>query len=250
MSSEQLKNALEERGYSMADIDRRIPEIMELLMRYTPTSYDDFVKQLDIDIENILSNMESACQNHYSKKEDETTEHIIAQLKLLYPSVHHDVQNGGHCDIYVEVKDTSSKICKWLLEAKRWSDVNWVGKGLFDQLIDSYAKGGKNKNRGGLMIYCHIKSGNSYVMKQWGSHLKGLGFTPESVDDDDDTRFVTSHMLNEGNGPKFHVKHYAVNLYHAPTAKAIEKAKEDQEQKLKAKHYKEFLNQNPSSGTA
>ncbi|MFA0173142.1 hypothetical protein AB4424_24490, partial [Vibrio splendidus] len=107
-------------GRSMADLMAINPEIKASMNRHNPASYNEFVSQIDTDLENIISNTESGKQHHFAKGEDELTQHLIDQLKVLYPSVHHDPQNGGHCDIYMEAKSADGAMLRWITEAKVW----------------------------------------------------------------------------------------------------------------------------------
>ncbi|MGE2268843.1 hypothetical protein ACME84_07160 [Enterobacter hormaechei] len=126
MSASPVEQIALGRGYSMESIYANIPAIMEVLARTSPVTYDDFVNQIDKDLNNIISITESGRQHHYGKGEDAITEHLIVQLKQLYPSVHHDAQNGGHCDIYIEVKSTNGNLYKWVMEAKLWEGFEYV----------------------------------------------------------------------------------------------------------------------------
>ncbi|WP_259556026.1 hypothetical protein [Vibrio harveyi] len=58
-------------GRSMADLMAINPEIKASMSRRYPVNYDDFVNQIDIDLENIISNTESGKQHHLTKGEDE-----------------------------------------------------------------------------------------------------------------------------------------------------------------------------------
>lgn len=202
--------------YSMADILSMVPDFQDHIKRNKPISYDDFVEQINIDLNNIISNTESGKQHHFLKGEDEITEHIICQLKQLYPSVHHDAQQGGHCDIYIEVKNVRGELCKWVLEAKIWKGFEYVFSGLNEQLLKSYALGGVNNCNGGLMFYSKQKKGSKTIMDEWIEGLKKKSVYAINVRKDG-LRFLTKHKLNSGHGSDYYVNHYCIDLFHEPT---------------------------------
>lgn len=217
-------------GYSMQDVFAITPEIMEQLTRQRPLSYDAFVDQIDRDLNKIISITESGRQHHLDKGEDAITEHIIVQLKQKYPSVHHDAQHGGHCDIYIEVTSSKGDLYKWIMEAKLWEGFEYVYGGLNNQLLGSYAVGGIHNCKGGVIFYSKLKSGASYAMKEWYQGLAKKGITINNMRQDG-LRFDTNHKLNSGSGADYSVNHYCVDLYHGPTQAKLNRAKEKAELK-------------------
>lgn len=224
MNDFAIDNIATSAGYSMLDLLAIAPEIMEQLKRHRPLSYDSFVDQIDKDLNKIISITESGRQHHLDKGEDAITEHIIVQLKQKYPSVHHDAQHGGHCDIYIEVTSSSNELYKWIMEAKLWKGFEYVYGGLNGQLLGSYAVGGMNNCRGGMIFYSKIPSGALYAMKEWQQGLEVKGVSINNIREDG-LRFDTAHKLNDGTGSDFFVNHYCVDLFHAPTEAKLDKAK-------------------------
>jgi len=210
-------------GYSMQNIYACIPDFMDILARTCPVSYDLFVSQIDKDLNNIISITESGRQHHFNKGEDAITEHLIVQLKQLYPSVHHDAQNGGHCDIYIEVKSSNGDLYKWVMEAKLWEGFEYVFKGLDGQLLRSYAVGGINNCKGGMIFYSTLTKGAIYAMTEWVDGLDKKGITINNKRQDG-LRFDSAHKLNGGTGADFYVNHYCIDLFHEPTAATLKKA--------------------------
>ncbi len=211
-------------GYNMQDILSIAPDIMEHLARHKPLSYGAFVEQIDKDLNNIINNTESGKQHHLAKGEDAITEHIIVQLKQKYLSVHHDAQQGGHCDIYIEVTGSSGRLYKWVMEAKLWDGFGYVYKGLDEQLLGSYAVGGVDTCRAGMLFYSTLPSGAKFAMDKWYDGLDNLGIQLSNKRLDG-LRFCSEHKLNNGSGADFYVNHYCVDLYHAPTQAKLDKAK-------------------------
>lgn len=234
MSSSPVEQIALDSGYSMQSIYANIPAIMDLLARTSPVSYDKFVNQIDKDLNTIISITESGRQHHFEKGEDAITEHLIVQLKQLYPSVHHDAQNGGHCDIYIEVKSTNGNLYKWVMEAKLWEGFEYVYKGLDDQLLGSYAVGGVDNCKGGMIFYSKLASGASYAMTEWHDGLHGKGITISNLRSDK-LRFDTAHKLNSGTGADFYVNHYCIDLYHKPTDQKSVKAERKKASKAQNK---------------
>ncbi|MFG0886287.1 hypothetical protein [Vibrio sp. CJQ_6] len=196
--------------------------IRALLERHSPSSYEQFVNRIYTDLENVISTTESGKQHHQAKGEDELTDHLLSQLVHIYPSAKHDVQKGGHCDLHIEVRSQDDVIYTWVGEAKLWGGYAYGRGGLFGQLLGSYASGGVNANHGGMIFYDLSSSGPEFVMGQWKQGLEAENITiiDERVDK---LRFSTSHQLNDGNGPEFHVKHFVVGLYHQPAQKVLAK---------------------------
>ncbi|MFS1960089.1 hypothetical protein BCU31_008395 [Vibrio lentus] len=239
MMSAPIENLAMAAGYSMQNIFAVAPEVLDQLARQTPLSYDAFVKQIDKDLNTIISNTESGRQHHYEKGEDAITEHIIVQLKQKYPSVHHDAQQGGHCDIYIETTSSSGDLYKWVMEAKLWEGFEYVYKGLDNQLLGSYAQGGVNSCYGGIIFYSKLTSGASHAMQQWHQGLAAKNIIINNKRPDG-LRFDTEHKLNGGTGADFKVNHYCVDLFHAPTKEKVEKAAAKAEAKIKQEAIKEY----------
>ena len=206
----ELLNVLIPAGNSMKDLLIISAELADIFNRRTPASYDVFVKQIDKDINNIISVTESGRQHHLNKGEDAITEHIIVQLKRDYSSVHHDAQHGGHCDIYIETKGSDGSLYKWIMEAKLWKGIEYV-------------YGGINNCKGGMIFYSQLKSGALYAMDEWHKGLEAKGIIINNKRKDG-LRFDTEHKLNAGIGADFFVSHYCVDLYHNPTVTKLKKA--------------------------
>lgn len=239
MTSSFIESMAMGAGYNMADIFSVAPNIMEQLARQAPLSYDAFVNQIGKDLNNIISTTESGRQHHYEKGEDAITEHIIVQLKQKYPSVHHDAQQGGHCDIYIEVTGSDGGLYKWIMEAKLWDGFSYVYDGLNDQLLNSYAQGGINNCKGGMIFYSKLSSGSKYAMDEWHKGLEARNITVNNIRTDG-LRFDTSHKLNQGLGADFHVTHYCVDLFHLPTKTKLDRAEAKAIAKIKADAVKEY----------
>ena len=223
MSQAPLENMAMAAGFSMQHIFALAPQLMEQLNRQSPLTYSDFVNQIDKDLNNAITVTESGRQHHMEKGEDELTDHILSQLKHLYPSAHHDAQNGGHCDYYFETKSANGELYQWVAEAKLWKGFEYVYQGLESQLLGSYAKGGVNHCRGGLIFYSKLSSGAKFAMDEWYAKLGENGIHRHSKRIDG-LRFDTDHTLNSGTGADFYVRHYCVDVYHAPTQQKLAKA--------------------------
>lgn len=61
----------------MFDLCAIVPEIRQFLVRNRPVSYESFVVQIDLDLNNIISSTESGRTHHLDKGEDAITAHII-----------------------------------------------------------------------------------------------------------------------------------------------------------------------------
>lgn len=209
-------------GASMQTLMAASPDIRALIERSVPSTYEQFVRRIYIDIENVITTTEAGKQFHQGKSEDELSDHLLSQLVHMYPSAKHDVQKGGHCDIHIQARSSSGLIFTWVGEAKLWNGYQYGRDGLFDQLLGSYASGGEYDCHGGMIFYTSSPLGATFVMGQW---KKGLEAEDVTVKDEskDKLRFSTSHMLNDGNGPEFHVRHFVVGLSHKPSQVALAK---------------------------
>ncbi|HFQ5435233.1 TPA: hypothetical protein ACGUMO_000846 [Vibrio vulnificus] len=197
-------------------------EIKALIARHSPASYEQFVDRIYLDLENVITTTEAGKQHHQAKGEDELTDHLLSQMVHMYPSAQHDTQKGGHCDLHLQVRSRDGILFTWVGEAKLWDGYDYGHKGLFNQLLSSYASGGEYANRGGMIFYDKSPSGPTYVMGKW---KKGLEDCNVQISDErkDKLRFSTTHMLNDGNGPEFHVRHFVIGLYHKPTQATLAK---------------------------
>lgn len=209
-------------GESMGTILALNPQIKEMIERHQPRTYEQFVNRIYTDLENVISITEAGKQHHQAKGEDELTDHLLSQLGHLYPSALHDAQKGGHCDLHLQVKSQDGTLFTWIGEAKLWKGYQYGKKGLFNQLLDSYASGGNNVNSGGMIFYERTQQGPSYVMSQWKEGLQNDNVVINDIRSDN-LRFSTTHNLNEGNGPIFNVRHFVVGLYHQPTQTNLKK---------------------------
>lgn len=223
MSQAPLENIAMAAGYSMQNIFAVVPQFLDQLARQSPLTYEAFVEQIDRDLNNIIIVTESGRQHHMDKGEDAITDHLLSQLKQLYPSVHHDPQNGGHCDYYFEARSAKGELYQWVAEAKLWNGFEYVYQGLDAQLLGSYAKGGVNHCRGGMIFYSRLSSGAKFAMDEWHTELGKKGIQGHSMREDG-LRFDTDHKLNGGTGADFYVRHYCVDLFHAPTHRRLDKA--------------------------
>lgn len=239
MTDAPLENLALGAGYSMTNVYAIVPAFMEQLARQTPLTYEDFISQIDKDLNDIICITESGRQHHLEKDEDGITEHMIVQLKGKYPTTFHDPQVGGHCDFYIETRGSKGELFQWVGEAKLWEGFEYVYKGLNDQLLGSYALGGVNSNSGAMLFYSKLASGSKYAMDKWHEGLKEKNISIENKRSDG-LRFDTNHKLNGGTGTDFYIKHYCVNLYHAPTQAKLDKAEKKRRDQMKAELLKEI----------
>ena len=111
-----------------------------------------------------------------------------------------------------------------LMEAKLWKGFAYVYSGLDEQLLGSYAVGGENSCRGGMIFYSQINSGVKYCMDEWVKGLEAKGVLIDKKRSDG-LRLDTRHNLNTSCGTEFFVKHYGVDLYHGPTEQKVNNKK-------------------------
>ncbi|WP_188009241.1 hypothetical protein [Grimontia hollisae] len=183
-----------------------------LIARKTVTNYDEFVSQLNSDIESGISGLQHNRHQfqHPHWGEDPITCNLITHLNALGYDAEHDTQHGGHCDILV--KNPLQRF-EWIGEAKLWKGPDYIRGGL-EQLLTRYASGTINENRGGVLVY--VKQPNALKKLQtWKSVLTSLDNTISVSDDQHNPLRMDSNHLHLGSGQNYSIRHFFVALNHA-----------------------------------
>ncbi|EMS8797298.1 hypothetical protein ACTLKO_004628 [Enterobacter ludwigii] len=183
--------------------------------RKARSSWDDFENLIHELLINASASM-SESRNHL--KYESTSEdgysavlfYILSGYKSYGLNVSREANNGGHCDISIELGKY-----KWLGEAKKAKDYQWVFDG-FQQLTTRYSVSGANSKSGGLILYCNQKKVNSF-MSNWMIELKSRfpAISKEECLNDDHNIKVTTHT-HDVSGNEYKVIHIPIYLNYSP----------------------------------
>lgn len=194
------------------------PFIKGWIDRQLASSYEDFIRILYRDLENVLSKVQERKQIYGHASEDEITMYIVDLLQEKDYWAVHDEKLGGHVDIIVRRRDTNYL---WAAEAKRDKGPDWIEDG-FRQLTQRYSTGAENQDRGCILVYVQGKNAKR-IFQNWRTHLETLaeGDDFEELTTSDcpvkkDLAFLSTHS-HESSGRTYHVRHLAVGLHHNPT---------------------------------
>lgn len=174
-------------------------------------SYEDFVKQLYDDIDDLIFDMQSGLELRQKDSEDRLSADILGGLKRHGYFAVPDGKTGGHVDMSVRLGDFT-----WIGEAKKDGNFN---EG-FLQLTTRYvpASGNYSHNQGGLIFYMVTAPDARGKLDIWRNDLVSRGHTCI-----DCTRnllaFYSDHQL-KGSGTNFKVRTMGVALYHQPEDKS------------------------------
>jgi len=195
---------------NLKTIGKIYPSFGDFLDRTLADNYDDFVKVLYKDIDNIIFSIEENPEHVQDDSEDRLTIEIRRSLKHMGYSATHDEKCGGHTDLLVR-KGTFV----WIGEAKIHKDYAWLLKG-FQQLCTRYSTGDSNQRNGGIIIYIFVENAKS-VMDKWKEHLSNQDI-PEFKTDICNKReisFISTHCHTRSGLP-FIVRHMPVILSFKP----------------------------------
>ena len=177
--------------------------------------WDDFEKLIHELLIDASTSM-SESRNHL--KYNDTSEdgysavlfYILSGYKNYGLKVNREANNGGHCDIAIELGKH-----KWLGEAKKAKDYQWVYEG-FLQLTTRYSVSGANSKSGGLILYCNQKKVNNF-MSNWMMELNSRfpQISKEECYDDDHNIKITTHSHGV-SGNTYKVIHIPIYLNYSP----------------------------------
>ncbi|WP_249213829.1 hypothetical protein [Tatumella sp. JGM130] len=176
------------------------------------SAFENLVHELVVD-----ASVSMAESRNHLKYEDTSEDaysdillHILNRYSVFGLKVSRESNNGGHCDIIIELDSN-----KWLGEAKKATDYQWVYDG-FTQLMTRYSISGANSKSGGLILYCGQKKVNNFMSK-WMMELKSRSsnISKEECFDNDHNIKITTH--NHGvSGNDYRVIHIPIYLNYSP----------------------------------
>jgi hypothetical protein len=173
-------------------------------------SYQEFIKQLYLDIDESVYYLQSTRHDRQNDSEDRISLDILMSLSRLGYEASHDKKSGGHVDLDIQLGSHA-----WMGEAKKDGNIK---EGLL-QLTTRYVQSSGNfkHDQGGLLYYMVKTSDALGKLKAWHTDLTNNGCicTPP----DNSLSFYSTHKL-DGSGTDFIVRTMAVSLYHAPQDKS------------------------------
>jgi hypothetical protein len=204
-----------EENFSLRDLrmmGRTDPRINKFLDRILAETYDDFIKILYQDFDDIIlliqENPEFYSDQH-DRQEDKLTLEIRRNLVHLAYDASHETKHGGHTDLLVR---KGSYV--WIGEAKIHRDYDYLWKG-FLQLSTRYSTGDINQKNGGMIIYI-FNQNTSLVMGKWQDRLKeNYPSCDIKVCEKRPLAFFSTH-IHEKSGNPFLIRHMPVMLYFDP----------------------------------
>lgn len=201
-------------------------------------SYEDFISQLNEDIDLIVADMMDGVENFIDRNEKNISYHIYTNLKSKNYSAEYDSDKNGNADISV-----SAGSYEWLAEAKIFGGKNNYNTdylyGGFKQLTTRYSKCQGNADCGAMFIYIHPRSADDSeknVMDAWNSFLEGkklelnqLCIIPHSGKD----RSLYTQHIHGTSGYPYKVRHIPLCFFHLPEDKSGVNAKKYNETREK-----------------
>lgn len=178
-------------------------------------AYQDFIRQLYIDLDAAIHSMQAGCELRQIDSEDRLSGEIICGLRQFGYTATADTKSGGHVDISIQIGKHS-----WIGEAKK--------DGAFDegllQLIDRYKplSGNYSHNQGGLIFYLVKTKDAKGVLDRFRDKLVSNALVC-SYCKSNPLAFYSEHTLIAA-GTKFRVRTMCVALHFAPTDKSARRS--------------------------
>ena len=208
------------------------PEAEDLAIRNIASklSYEDFVSQLNEDIDLIVADMMDGVENFIDRNEKSISYHIYTNLRSRNYAAELGSDTNGNADISV-----TAKSYRWIAEAKIFGGRNdyktdYLYWG-FKQLTTRYSKCQGNADCGAMFIYIQPRSADDTernVMDAWNNFLEGkklelnqLCITPHSGKD----RSLYTKHIHGTSGYPYTVRHIPLCFFHLPEDKSGLKAK-------------------------
>lgn len=173
----------------------------------TSGTYDEFIHQLYLDIDEQIFDMQAGRELRQNDGEDRLSADILCGLRRHGYLAAPDTKTGGHVDLSVALGSFS-----WIGEAKK--DGNFQEG--FLQLTSRYvpASGNYSHNQGGLIFYLVQSHDARGKLDSWRDSLEETGLA--CVDCQQNAlAFYSNHKL-EGSGTNFKIRTMGVTLFHQP----------------------------------
>jgi hypothetical protein len=185
------------------------PLIKSLCKKLLIHNYDTFVEYVEEELVGCIQQLESNPEHHYNQSEDQVTIAIRDMLVVKGVDAEHDVQHGGHVDLFIKQGSW-----KYHAEAKihKGNGNDYEG---WLQLTTRYASGNPC-NKGCILLYLQKHANTLKVMESWKAHIEDI-VDNISVDfcSKNPLALMSTHDLIR-TGLPYHVRHLPVSLYFKP----------------------------------
>lgn len=199
-----------------------------LALRNSITNYDDWIKVLYMDIDEVYSSCLDSTEIFHKLSETEISSMMGMGLRMRFYNVQVDSDKNGNADLSVQ-----SGSFLWIGEAKivnnsTQTDFEYLHGGL-KQLLTRYSKGQGNAVHGSLLIYLKPNSrftNEKNFMSQWISYVEE--HEPSYVAHYQCTQKNTNSITNHNHptsGNNYLVRHMPLTLLHLPEDNSGKEAK-------------------------
>jgi hypothetical protein len=199
-----------------------VPGGKSFFARLDAKTFDQFVKVLHDDIDDIIKLMEANPHRHRNDSEDKLTFFIASMLKQRHYRAELGVVRGGSVDLTVEGLEEEFV---WICEAKIFNSISSVQEG-FLQLAERYRPADNLNAKAGMLIY--IARPNSVrLMDSWMKKIKTMSMSDITVTactTRPKLSFFSNHTARHSGLP-VHVRHMSVTLFQDPIDKSGRQAK-------------------------
>ncbi len=188
--------------------------LKSVLLKGRSVSYEDFLRFIYEVLDHSVYYMQKNSRNYRELDEVALTNILIKDFHVLGINALPEVDNNGHCDITIEIKE---KRWIWLGEAKIHKDYDYLHKGL-NQLLKRYSVGDEFQDHGGVIIYIKQAKG-AKIVKEWRERIIKERKDCENTcncDTRPDCSFTSFHPEHEKTGLPFYVKHIGILMHYHP----------------------------------
>jgi hypothetical protein len=194
-----------------------VPGGKNFVPRMQAKTFDEFVRVLHLDLDEIIKSMESNPQHHASDDEDTLSYFVASMLTRHQYRANRGVTRGGNVDVTVEGRRDDFV---WTAEAKIYRSLTAVREG-FLQLQTRYSPADLVNDSCGLLIYIK-KPDAATLLHEWRVELQKMGFE-EMVTEDCPIRprlaFLSSHKSRR-SGLQSKTRHMSISLFQDPLDKS------------------------------
>lgn len=203
----------------LQEFEDDIPGFAGFPSRALADTYDEFIKILYKDIDEIIYRLQENPELHEKDTEDRLTIEIKNNLCSMGYNAFHDSKIGGHADLAVKKGNFL-----WVGEAKIHSSYDYLWEG-FLQLSTRYSTGDSNQKDGGLLMYIKVRDAKQ-VTQRWQEHLttKNLPSYSTRPCNAREICFFSVHR-HERSGCDFTIRHMPIILFFNPQDKSGRKSR-------------------------
>jgi hypothetical protein len=171
-----------------------------------PSDEQQFVARLYAELKGIVERLEASAHDKQNDDEDKLTRYVVDMVHQTGYNATHDQDQKGHTDLIIW-----SQNFKWLGEAKRHRDYEWLFHGL--KQIQTYATG--REVGYGLLIYLFGTNAKA-VMDEWRTRLsESSNSYVKSINDGTEPLTFWSIHQHQASGADMNTKHIGVSMYYA-----------------------------------